>query len=234
MTENTKGIIIRIKDYKDNALLLDVLCDKYGLVSFVAKGARKPMAKLHFFVSTLYEITFDYKEGKTIFSLINAKSIKTYIKYDNAILNSFVSIFYEILYRSKEICDIRTYNNLFFFLENINGDNYYLLGSIFMAYLMKLHGIEPYVDGCVKCNSKKVIAINNDLGGFVCKNCSVGNTYPIELLKNFRIISKASFANYDAIKDIKVDNDLFKCMCDFFIYNSDVKLKSYDFFERLI
>lgn len=234
MTENTKGIIIRIKDYKDSAYLLDVLTDRYGLISFVARGARKPNAKLHFFVSALYEFSFDYKENKTIFTLINAKELEIYIKYDNAILNAFASIFYEILYRSKEICDNKTFNNLLFFLQNINNDNYLLIGSIFMSYLTRLHGIEPYVDGCVKCGSKKVNSISNEYGGFVCKNCVPGVNYPVEFLRDFRILSKCTYNNFDAIKDMNISYDLFKCMCDFFIYHSDVKLKSYDFFERLL
>lgn len=235
MTENIKGIIIRVKDYKDNALLIDVLSREYGLLSLVAKGACKPQAKLHFFVSSLVEFTINYQEGRTMFSIINSKEIKKYIKYDDSILNAFTSIIYEIVYRSKEICDELTFDNVYFYLENISSSNYYLLGSMLLSYFMRLHGIEPYVDGCVKCNNKKVISISNDLGGFVCKKDCLGvSFYPVEHLRNFRIICKSTYHNYESIKDLSIDFDLFKCMCDFFIYNSEIKLKSYDFFMRLI
>lgn len=235
MTENIEGIIIRIRDYRDNDLILDVVSNKYGLISLIAKGAKKPLAKLHFSVSGLYEFTINYLEDKTIFSLINSKEIKIFIKYDNSLLNAFASVFYEILYKLKELCDSSSYDNLLFFLENINGENYFLLGCIFMSYINRLYGIEPYVDGCVRCQSKKVVSISNEFGGFVCKSHSDGfNPYSLDTLKSFRIICKCTYKNYNEIKDLKIGNDLFKCLCDFFIYNSDIKLKSYEFFERLI
>ena len=77
-------------------------------------------------------------------------------------------------------------------LVNIDHSNYYLLGSLFMSYIMKLHGIIPFVDGCVACNKKKVVAINNDLGGFVCEEHNGGGpTMDIDLLRQFRVICKA-------------------------------------------
>ena len=234
MINSIKGIVLKIKDYKDNDQILDVLTKEYGVISLIARGTKKPGAKLHYLISSIYDFSFDYKENKTMFLIINSSLIKSYIEYNDSLMNAFVDIFYEIIGKSKEFTNEETYNNLEFLLSNIDHSNYYLLGSLFMSYIMKLHGIIPFVDGCVVCNKKKVVAINNDLGGFVCEQHNGGGpTMDIDLLRQFRVICKATYKNYDAIKDYIVSRELFKILMEFFIYNSDIKLKSYDFFIKV-
>lgn len=233
MINNIKGIVLKIKDYKDNDQLLEVITREYGLISLIAKGTKKPGAKLHYLISSLYDFSFDLKENKNMFLIINSSFIKSYIEYDNGLLNAFASVLYEIIDKSREFCNEETYNNLEFVLSNINESNYYLLGSIFMSYIMKLHGILPYVDGCVVCNKKKVVSISSDLGGFVCEEHSGGNSKDVEYLKKFRVLCKATYKDYESIKDYIIDKGLFDTMVEFFIYNSDVKLKSYDFFKKV-
>ena len=234
MINSINGIVIKIRDYKDNDQILDVLTREYGHISLVAKGTKKPKAKLHYLISSIYDFSFDYKENHNIFSIINSSLIKSYIAYDDALMNAFVSIFYEIIGKFKDFSNSETYDNLEFLLNHINHSNYLLLGSIFMSYVMKMNGIIPYVDGCVVCNKKKVVSISNDLGGFVCEEHSQGNpSIDVDLLRDFRIICKASYKDYDSIKDYEISEQLFETLCQFFIYNSDVKLKSYDFYTRV-
>lgn len=235
MISNIKGIIIRIRDYKDNDQLLDVLTSEYGVISLIARGTKKPKAKLHYLISSLYEFSFDYKENHTMFMIINSSLIKSYIAYDDALMNAFISIFYEIIFKFKDFSNSETYDNLEFLLNNLSHSNHLLLGSIFISYIMRINGIIPYVDGCVVCNKRRVVSISNDLGGFVCEEHSQSNPYfDIELLKDFRIICKATYKDYEAIKGYKISEALFDALCQFFMYNSDVKLKSYEFYMRVI
>ena len=41
MNDRVDGIVLKQSDYRDNAVLLQVLTKEYGLISFTAKGARK-------------------------------------------------------------------------------------------------------------------------------------------------------------------------------------------------
>lgn len=235
MINNIEGLVIRIKDYKDNDQILDVLTPKYGVISLIARGTKKPGSKLHYLISSKYDFSFDYKDNKSIFMIINSSLIKSNISYDDALINAFVSIFYEIIVRFKDMTDLNTYYYLDYILNNINHKNYFLLGSIFMSFILKSHGINPYVDGCVVCNKKKVVSINNDLGGFVCEGHNEGNIpLDVDLLKQFRIICKAGYKDMDSIINMDVSEDVFNAFMQFFIYNNDVKLKTYDFFMRLI
>lgn len=235
MIENIKAIVSGIKDYKDNDQLLEVITEKYGVLSLVAKGTKKPGAKLHYVENSLYEISLDYNPSKTMFSIINSKSIKNYIKYDDSFLSAFVNIMYEMIHHSKEFCTNDTYDYILFLLANINHDNYNLLGSIFIVHIMKLHGISPYVDGCVVCGAKNVVSISNDLGGFTCIEHRGDSTiFDPEFLLKFRIICKCDIKNYEVVKDYKIENEIFIELCRFFIYNSDINLKSFDFYLRVI
>ena len=235
MIENIKGIVLGIKDYKDSDQLLEVITENYGVLSLIAKGTKKPGAKLHYVENCLYEINLDYNSSKTMYSIINSKCIKYYIRYDDPFLSAFVNIMYEMIHFSKEFCTSETYDSILFLLENINHENYNLLGSIFIVHIMKLHGISPYVDGCVICDAKNVVSINNDLGGFACiEHRGNGNIFDPDFLLKFRIICKCNFRNYEAIKDFKIENELFIELCRFFIYNSDIKLRSFDFYLRII
>lgn len=233
MIESIKGIVINIRDYNDNDQILDFYSDKYGVISLISKGSRKPKTKLKYLFNTLYEVSIEYVDNKPIFRIINSNELKNYIRYDESLLSAFVSIFYEIIRKSKEFCKKDTYENILFLLEHINKNNIYLLGSIFISHIMKLNGISPFVDGCVVCGERKVISIDNEQGGFVClKHCS-SSPYDIQFLRNYRVMCKCSIKNYEKIKDMLVDYELFNSLCQFFIYNSDMKLKTLDFFARL-
>lgn len=233
MIENIKGIVINIRDYNDNDQILAFYSDKYGVISLISKGSRKPNAKLKYLLNTLYEVSIEYGANKSIFRIINSNELKNYIRYDESLICAFTSIFYEIIYKSKEFCNRATYDNIIFLLEHINSSNYYLLGSIFMSHIMKIHGISPFVDGCVVCDEKKIVSIDNERGGFVCAKHCTSPSYDVQFLKNYRIICKCTINNYEQIKDMIVDYELFNSLCQFFIYNSDMKLKTLDFFARI-
>ena len=56
----------------------------------------------------------------------------------------------------------------------------------------------------------------------------------VEMLKKFRLINKAEFRNYDAIKDIGFTFRNFDQLMSFYLDNSDLRLKSYDFYRTLV
>ena len=69
MNDKINGFVLAQNDYKDNDLLLQVLTKEYGILSLVAKAAKKINSKNHFLPLCLYEFIIDYKDGKTIYFL---------------------------------------------------------------------------------------------------------------------------------------------------------------------
>ena len=54
-----------------------------------------------------------------------------------------------------------------------------------------------------------------------------------EALKKFRLINKANFNNYGLINNVEYTKEDFRLNMDFFIFNSDIKLKTYEFFNSM-
>lgn len=232
MNDKIHGIVLTITDYKEADALLQVLTNEYGVISLVAKAAKKLNSKNHFLSMCNYEFIIDYKEGKTIFSIHNYKLINNFFIDDDIALASFESILAELSIKNKEIM---AYKQLLFVLERLNNKNKYLLGSMYFVYMIKQFGITPIVDGCAICGDKKVVSLSNNHGGFLC-NKHLGNedVFPVNTLKKFRLIVKADFTNYEIIKDYEYDLNDFKIIAEFYLENSGLRLKSYEFYKSLV
>jgi len=233
MNDKTCGIILTSQDYKENDSLLQVLTREYGVISLIAKGSKKMTSHHHYMPFCVYEFIIDYMDRKTIFTPKGSKLIKSF--YDDSIkLLSFMNILSLAYIRNKELLHENEYELLLFILERLNEKNLYLLGSLFFASLLKLSGISPRVDGCVECGNNLVIGLSNNKGGFVCKTHALGNDIlDVDRLKKFRLINKADYLNYDLLKDYDFDLKDFSIITDFYIYNSGIKLKAYDFYKTL-
>ena len=234
MNDKIKGIVLRIIDYKDNDQILHVLSEKDGVLSLVCKSSKKILSKRRYFEGCLYEFIVDLKDNKNIYSIHNSKLIKSYYDLDNTLLYSFKLILLEAIYKSKELYEEKMFTNLIFILDRIDINNKYLLGSLYFSYLLNIHGIKPNVEECVICKNKKVVAISNKLGGFLCVDHLNGEKpSQVDALKKFRLIVLASINNYDFIKDFDFDYLDFKRLVDFFIHNSAINLVSFDFYTRI-
>lgn len=234
MNDKVNGLILRISDYKENDLLLDVITSDRSFLSLVARGAKKLNGKKHYLNLCLYEFIIDYKDNKTMYTIHNSKLLKSFYDDNDLKLNSFKNIITELTLKSKELYEIEMYDNVLFCLENINLKNMFLLGSLYISYLLKIYGINPNVDKCVVCGNTNVLSISNRLGGFVCKDHIVGlEPLDVDILKKFRLINKAQFNNYQSIKDLEYTNKDFDIIMDFYLNNSDNNIKAYKLYKEL-
>lgn len=232
MNDKVNGLILSLTDYKEADALMQVSTKEYGIISFVSRAAKKINSKNHFLPMCNYELMFDYKENKTIFNVQGHKLLNNYFEDSNIEMMTFKNILIEACLKNK---DINCYDQLLFVFDHINKENKYLLGSLFFSYLIKEFGVMPIVDSCALCGDKKVVSISNIHGGFLCLKHSDGlSLIPVDNLKKFRMIIKANFDNYDLIKDFKYDYLDFKYVVSFFLDNSDLKLKAYDFYKTLV
>lgn len=231
MNDKIHGFVLSINDYKENDVLLRVLTKEYGILSLVGKAAKKLDSKNHFLNMCEYEFMIDLKMNKTIYSIHSSKLIHNYFEDKDFDLATFKSILTEASIKNE---DIDTFDEILFVFERLNNKNKYLLGSMFFSHLIKQFGITPIVDKCALCENKKVVSLSNNMGGFLCLNHLNGNeTLDPSRLKKFRLIIKADFSNYDVIKDFEYDRKDFDLVVSFFLVNSDLHLKAYDFYTKL-
>lgn len=231
MNDKTSGIVLTLSDYKDSDVLMQVLTREYGILSLVAKGAKKLAGKNHFLPLCAYEFIIDYKDGKSIYTVHGSKLLASYFEDQDIELMSFKNILIEATIKNR---DIASYEYLSFVLEKMDKDSMYLLGSMYFAYLIRQFGITPIVDGCVICARKQVVSLSNTLGGFLCLSHLGGEKLmEVETLKKFRMMIKASKENYDIVREFSFSKKDFDLIVSFFLDNADLRLKSYDFFEKL-
>lgn len=116
-------------------------------------------------------------------------------------------------------------------LRSLNsGASAYLAGSRFLSSLLKVSGIAPEVNRCVRCGSRKaIVAISKTDGGFVCLNCfqAADERKSVPFLSNFRTAINAP-------ENLGEDNarDLFLFLADFLAAASGVHLKSLDTLKK--
>lgn len=231
MNDRLNGLVLSLNDYHENDVMMKVLTKEYGILSFVGKAAKKLSGKNHFFALCLYEFIIDHKEGKTIYTVHSHKLLKDYFSDSPIDLLSFKNILLELTIKNS---DIDTYEELLFVLDHIDNKNKYLLGSIYVSYLMKQFGVAPMVDHCVFCDNPKVVAVSSRHGGFLCLDHLQGEAnLPAERLKHFRILSRADRSKYDLLKELDFDLADFTLLLDFFLANSDIQLKTYQFYKTL-
>lgn len=231
MNDKICGFVLSQSDYKEADVLMQVLTKEHGIISLVGKASKKLDSKNHFLPMCVYEFMIDYKDGKTIYSIHSSKLIKSFFEDSDIELMSFKNILIEACIKNK---DIDTYDELVFVFNNINKTNKYLLGSMFFSYLTKQFGIAPIVDGCTVCGSKKVVSLSNVNGGFVCEKHTNGlSPLPVDRLKKFRLIVKGDFKDYEVLTNFSYDISDFYMICNFFLENAYLKLKSYEFYKSL-
>ncbi|MBR4454795.1 MAG: DNA repair protein RecO [Solobacterium sp.] len=246
MNEKLTGLILRERDYKDNSVLLTVLTKEYGKLSLVAQGARKMSSKNRssVFPYTKGEFLFDYKEGRTMFRMRTAHTVKMYRHlHENLnaslacgvlaeVIDSFLpegtdlsfSMFCYDLFESA--CEA---------LDQGHRDDIVL--AVGLARMMETQGIAPDVDECVLCGRTVVTSLSVKEGGFLCSSCALAHGIaPAEAadLRAFRLINKARMEHL-SILETHMESARKECglLTEFIRTHAGIPVKSFALYQRM-
>ena len=246
MNDNVKGLILKQQDYRENAVLLTVLTKEYGRIAFVAAGARKMTSKNAGSIMpfTLADFSFDYKEGKTIFRMKTARTVNLFrFVHENLNASLCASVIAEtadlmtVEGSQPEFCEY-VYDSVETSWRMLNEKKRAdLILCLFLSDLLKESGIGPVVDECVLCGRKNAAVISVSDGGFLCSECAdrAGLSYQtINRLRQFRMICRADFENYDALAgNIQTAADDAEILVRFFDRHAGIEIRSFALFQRL-
>ena len=231
MNDKITAFVLSETDYREADILMQVYSKEYGIISLIGKAAKKLSGKNHFLPMCLYEFIIDYKDGKDIFTVHGHKLLENYFEDKDIQMMSFKSLICELALKNR---DIDSFEELCFLFRHVDAENRYLLGSMYVSYIIKRFGITPVVDSCALCDSKEVVAISRRQGGFLCSEHLNGEEIlPVDTLKKFRLIIKGEFKDYEVLKQFDYDKRDFTLLMDFYLANSDARIKSYDFFKMM-
>lgn len=104
-----------------------------------------------------------------------------------------------------------------------------------LKYLYFL-GVAPILDRCVMCgNTKDIITINSDAGGYVCKNCHTNEYIADE--KTVKLLRMFSFLDISKIKELNIldknKREINKFLEDYYTKYTGLYLKSKDFLIQI-
>ena len=240
MNEEVVGIIIKESSYSETSKLLTILTREYGLISVIAKGAKKLNSSLR--VSTL-KLTYAkfniyYKEDK-ISTLINSSIINEFknIKKDIEKI-SYVSYILELV---KEVAKEHFNENLFDLVIDaiLKIDDSYdplVIMNIVELKCLEYLGVMPVIDSCSLCGSKtNIVTISASSGGFVCKNCLKNDL--IVNGKTLKVIRAYYYVDLKSLEKInvsdKIKNEINTFLDDYYERYTGLYLKSKEFIKNL-
>lgn len=239
MNDQFQGIVIANREYGEHDAMLHVLCENGAVFTIRAKGIQKVKSKnasaCQLFTQSRFLLNF--RDASPIQSLRSAE-----------IVNSFRHIREDLYLQSIatymcEAVDVSHFEeNIYPLLKQsfdnlAKGNDAMGILCLFQSIVNRLHGIEPYVDGCVRCGTQNQIqAISIMDGGLVCKNClrSQDAIQKPAQLKTFRLLCKAEMEHYQILQTLPpfAFTD-FLMLYDFFAEYAGVNIRSIRFLKHV-
>lgn len=236
----TEGIVIGETNYSESSKILKVLTREYGLISIMAKGCRNIKSKLRGVSSRLVYANFQINYKKDgISTLISADTIDTLrnilIDIEKISYVSYILDLTEQVYKHSYDNDI--YSVLVDTITKINENyDYETLTYIYEIKLLDYLGIRPNIDKCSICgDTKNILTISVDGGGYICKNCYSGEKIyspkTIQLIRMFFYLDLSKITKLEVKKETK--KEISEFISEYYDKYSGLYLKSKTFLRNL-
>lgn len=213
MIEKVEGIVVRETPYKESSKIIEVFTKKYGVISLIAKGAKRIKSPL--FTGTTYlsysSFCISKKNISTLRSVDVILSFKNILK-DIKILtaSSYLVNLSMQVYKQNNNPDI--FDILISSLTKINNliNPLGIVNIVEMKYLKYL-GVEPNLDRCLMCGSDNIASLSVDSGGFLCSNCSNVRMDKkiLKLIRAYYCVDINKIDKLDVKKEIMLELDKF-------------------------
>ncbi len=238
--EEVIGIILKESSYSETSKILTILTREHGLVSVMAKGAKRLNSSLRIASLKLTYARFNiyYKENKMstlnnatiIDELKNVKKDITKISYVSYILDLAAQV-------SKEHFSEKLFDLVIEAILKINDgyDGFVIMNIVELKFLEFL-GVMPVIDECSKCGSKvDIVTLSASNGGFICKNCLSNDVVVSD--KTLKVIRAYYYVDLKSLEKIsvseKVKNEINTFLDDYYDRYTGIYLKSKDFIKSL-
>ena len=217
MIYGTEALILSRHSYGDTSLICNLFTKKYGRVSVIAKGARKPKNLNSAVLQPLQfiDLHYYYKPKRNI-QLLKEATINTHFFSTHNDYKKIISS-YHVLDITNQICKIESPNTIIFRLikcimikiNDCNHNNIILYSIFFKLQLLKYIGYQPMIDFCNTCNQKLNNATYNwSIGQLVCIGCNSNKHADIQFNEqHFNMLRNLSNTHIDKIKQFWDTND---------------------------
>ncbi len=233
MNEQVNGIVIKQIDYKDNDAIITVYTPTYDRIGLYVRGYKKITSKNVYATQLIDEsmFLFDYNPISRFQTLKSASLINEHkgIKsdYDRLAIAALICEIADTVY------DEQGYDDLKSALDQLDKcSEPYTVANLYLSLALRAAGLGMNVDGCSICGATdNIVALSQQEGGFVCKNCNSQLHLPVSdagYLRKMRIINKADFTVFDKILGLGLNSfDITRELAGFLKYYMDIDFRSF-------
>ncbi len=240
MIREFEGIIVSVTPYGETSKILNVLTKDLGIVGVMAKGAKSMKSRFRSVTEkfTIGVFSVYYHEGK-LSTLIQADVTEPLVNIKKDIVKiGYLTYIVELAHQTaKQNQDNHIYRVLISTIKKIDeGLDPMIMTNILELKMLDYLGVGIDLDRCIKCgNTKDIITINGDAGGYICKNCRTNEEiYDIKTIKMFRMYY---YVEVDSISDLKVSaevaSNINKILTDYYDRYTGLYLKSKEFLNSI-
>ncbi|MDD3821430.1 MAG: DNA repair protein RecO [Bacilli bacterium] len=240
MIKKVEGVIVGEYNYSESSKILKVITKEYGLISMIAKGARRLKNNLRAVSDKLTYGHFHiyYKEDK-LSNLISVDVINVFKNIRRDIKSiSYATFITELVQQVvKDEYNQEIYQILINSLLKIEaGFDPLVITNILELKMLEYLGVKPVLDNCAVCGNKKdIVTLSSRKGGYLCLDCYDGekkvSQKAIKLIRMFYYVDIAKITKLSISDKVKQEIDLF--IDDYYDCYTGLYLKSKQFLKDL-
>ncbi|CFY00653.1 Recombination protein O, RecO [Syntrophomonas zehnderi OL-4] len=210
MYYQSRGVILKSRDFKDSDKLLSIFTEKDGKVKAIAKGVKKPKSSLRSCVQPFCHSFLYLNRGREM-DLITQGRLLDFYGNSRQDLERALHCLYLMELLDKSLLEHVPLPGLYHTLINVlKAINEQELNPLYIRYFetqLLVHlGYQPVLRHCVKCGQQLDKKIFFDLaeGGLTCLSCSRENEYQMvfsgETLGLLRFMTEGNLQAVNRIK----------------------------------
>ncbi len=203
MKTKIQALVLSVGEYKDKDGLVKVLTTD-SILTLYARGLFKPNSKNLRLVQPFSYNEFMIEDKTKMPLLLQGQTIHYYYHIQEDLFKSSCCfVLHDLISKTKKE------ENLFnVVLDCWNAadkdlDDFYFWACIILKYCIEQEGIQPFIQGCVHCESTRVETLSVKDGGFLCEKCNHNqySKWSLEQLKKYRALFKCKEENLEYVKD---------------------------------
>jgi len=224
-----EGIIIGSVDYKESSKILKVFSKELGIISVMARGAKRPNSKMQNLTSLFTIAKLDLIRRNDFYYLDDGQiiSINEHLRLD---IKNIYSAELCIQFVEKTLMEAQIDKYVYLlliktirFLAETKNKN--RLISMFVIKYMSMIGYRPQLKSCVVCgkHASKEIGFSMDYGGITCLHHDI--TYDYLKSDEYKYLVWLMYSKIDNVNDLDLDineNVICKYLINFFIKKTEI------------
>ena len=190
-----KGLVLKQTNYSEADKILTIFTDDLGIVTVIAKGARKIKSHQRGAASLFCYGEYVLYPGKNMYTMRGAKLINSFYSISESIeklaLASYLCEITAFFIPEEEPCEdvlSLVLNTLYILSEKDR--NLLLIKAVFEFKFLSMIGYQIDVDSCINCGKNETVTFSAQKGGMLCSDCSKHETIcPASCVKAIKYIT---------------------------------------------